>query len=145
MLPLLSQQGVCFVELLVGHETRKGFAAFRRVAFESDRLGYSEVWACDSEGSNCAQLTPYPESRAPHDGRRTANTLPSSIAPRITAKYIFLRWVQVCLDCCPPYRKRTAEDRIGRETESGFTSTPTEVAGRFKYGRSTSTENHQAR
>ena len=60
MLPLLSQQGVCFVELLVGHETRKGFAAFRRVAFESDRLGYSEIWACDSEGSNCAQLTSLP-------------------------------------------------------------------------------------
>jgi Tol biopolymer transport system component len=25
--------------------------------FESDRLGYSEIWACDGDGSNCGQLT----------------------------------------------------------------------------------------
>lgn len=29
----------------------------KRIAFESDRLGYSEIWACDSDGSNCGQLT----------------------------------------------------------------------------------------
>src|SRR5438309_5964747 len=29
----------------------------KRIAFESDRLGYSEIWACDSNGSNCGQLT----------------------------------------------------------------------------------------
>ena len=29
----------------------------RRIAFESDRLGYWEIWACDANGSNCAQLT----------------------------------------------------------------------------------------
>jgi len=29
----------------------------KRVAFESDRLGYSDIWYCDSDGSNCAQLT----------------------------------------------------------------------------------------
>jgi Tol biopolymer transport system component/DNA-binding winged helix-turn-helix (wHTH) protein len=29
----------------------------KRIAFESDRLGYSEIWVCDSDGSNCAQLT----------------------------------------------------------------------------------------
>jgi Tol biopolymer transport system component len=29
----------------------------KRIAFESDRSGYSEIWACDSEGSNCEQLT----------------------------------------------------------------------------------------
>ena len=29
----------------------------RRIVFESDRLGYSEIWACDSDGSNCGQLT----------------------------------------------------------------------------------------
>jgi serine/threonine protein kinase/Tol biopolymer transport system component len=29
----------------------------KRVAFESDRLGYSDIWYCDSNGSNCVQLT----------------------------------------------------------------------------------------
>ena len=29
----------------------------KRIAFESDRLGYPEIWACDSDGSDCGQLT----------------------------------------------------------------------------------------
>jgi len=29
----------------------------KRIVFESDRLGYAEIWACDSDGSNCGQLT----------------------------------------------------------------------------------------
>jgi len=29
----------------------------RRIAFESDRSGYSEIWACDSNGLNCGQLS----------------------------------------------------------------------------------------
>ena len=29
----------------------------KRIAFESDRLGYWEIWACDSDGTHCGQLT----------------------------------------------------------------------------------------
>lgn len=29
----------------------------KKVAFDSDRLGYSDIWVCDSDGSNCAQVT----------------------------------------------------------------------------------------
>jgi Tol biopolymer transport system component/DNA-binding winged helix-turn-helix (wHTH) protein len=29
----------------------------KKITFESDRLGYSDIWYCDSDGSNCAQLT----------------------------------------------------------------------------------------
>jgi len=29
----------------------------KKIAFESDRLGYADIWACDSDGSNCQQLT----------------------------------------------------------------------------------------
>jgi Tol biopolymer transport system component/DNA-binding winged helix-turn-helix (wHTH) protein len=29
----------------------------RKIAFESDRLGYQDIWICDSDGSNCGQLT----------------------------------------------------------------------------------------
>ncbi|PYX32202.1 MAG: hypothetical protein DMG77_03995 [Acidobacteria bacterium] len=29
----------------------------KRIAFESARFGYPEIWACDSDGSNCGQLT----------------------------------------------------------------------------------------
>ena len=29
----------------------------KRIAFESDRLGYQDIWICDSNGSNCGQLT----------------------------------------------------------------------------------------
>src|SRR5580698_5159076 len=28
-----------------------------KIAFESDRMGYSDIWMCDSNGSNCVQLT----------------------------------------------------------------------------------------
>ena len=28
-----------------------------RIAFESDRSGYSEIWTCDRNGSNCSQLS----------------------------------------------------------------------------------------
>jgi Tol biopolymer transport system component len=29
----------------------------KRIAFESDRLGYWEIWVCDNNGENCEQLT----------------------------------------------------------------------------------------
>ena len=29
----------------------------KKIALESDRLGYSDIWYCDSDGSNCAQLS----------------------------------------------------------------------------------------
>jgi serine/threonine protein kinase len=29
----------------------------KRIAFESDRSGYAEIWTCDSNGANCGQLT----------------------------------------------------------------------------------------
>ena len=29
----------------------------KKIAFESDRMGYSDLWMCDSDGSNCSQLT----------------------------------------------------------------------------------------
>lgn len=29
----------------------------KEVVFESDRLGYSDIWYCDRDGSNCTQLT----------------------------------------------------------------------------------------
>jgi Tol biopolymer transport system component/DNA-binding winged helix-turn-helix (wHTH) protein len=29
----------------------------KKIAFESDRMGYKDIWMCDSEGSNCVQLT----------------------------------------------------------------------------------------
>jgi Tol biopolymer transport system component len=29
----------------------------KKIAFESDRLGYSDIWQCEIDGSNCVQLT----------------------------------------------------------------------------------------
>ena len=29
----------------------------RKIAFESDRLGYSDIWVCGSDGSSCEQVT----------------------------------------------------------------------------------------
>jgi len=29
----------------------------KKIAFESDRLGYSDIWYCDNDGSDCTQLT----------------------------------------------------------------------------------------
>ncbi len=29
----------------------------KKIAFESNRMGYGDIWVCDSNGSNCSQLT----------------------------------------------------------------------------------------
>jgi Tol biopolymer transport system component len=29
----------------------------KKIVFDSNRLGYSDIWYCDSDGSNCAQVT----------------------------------------------------------------------------------------
>lgn len=29
----------------------------KKVAFDSDRLGYEDIWVCDSDGTNCGQVT----------------------------------------------------------------------------------------
>jgi Tol biopolymer transport system component len=29
----------------------------KKIAFESNRMGYADIWVCDSDGSNCSQLT----------------------------------------------------------------------------------------
>jgi Tol biopolymer transport system component/DNA-binding winged helix-turn-helix (wHTH) protein len=29
----------------------------KKIAFDSDRMGHSDIWMCDSDGSNCSQLT----------------------------------------------------------------------------------------
>jgi Tol biopolymer transport system component/DNA-binding winged helix-turn-helix (wHTH) protein len=41
-----------------GRKLRPNFSSDgKRIAFESDRLGTMEIWACDSNGRNCEQLT----------------------------------------------------------------------------------------
>jgi len=41
-----------------GSRTRPHFSPDgKRIVFESNRLGYAEIWACNSDGSNCVQLT----------------------------------------------------------------------------------------
>jgi Tol biopolymer transport system component len=41
-----------------GYSRRPNISADgKKVAFESDRLGYSEIYSCESDGSNCTQLT----------------------------------------------------------------------------------------
>jgi Tol biopolymer transport system component/DNA-binding winged helix-turn-helix (wHTH) protein len=59
----------------------------KRIAFESDRSGYSEIWTCDSDGSNCGQLTSLKGSaRTAHwspDGRQIAFEFYSGEQPNI--------------------------------------------------------------
>jgi Tol biopolymer transport system component len=57
-----------------GRKLRPSFSPDgRRITFESDRLGAMEIWACDSDGRNCAQLTSlHGTAGSPHwspDGR----------------------------------------------------------------------------
>ncbi len=41
-----------------GHNWRPDFSPDgKRIVFESSRSGYAEIWACDSDGTNCGQLT----------------------------------------------------------------------------------------
>src|SRR5215510_6251481 len=57
-----------------GRKLRPSFSPDgKRIAFESDRLGSMEIWACDSDGRNCAQLSSlHGTAGSPHwspDGR----------------------------------------------------------------------------
>jgi Tol biopolymer transport system component len=36
----------------------------KKIAFESNRMGYENIWMCDSDGSNCSQLTDRPGTSA---------------------------------------------------------------------------------
>ena len=48
--PLITSRGMI--------NTRPNFSPDgKKVVFESDRLGFSDIWYCDSDGSNCTQLT----------------------------------------------------------------------------------------
>jgi Tol biopolymer transport system component/DNA-binding winged helix-turn-helix (wHTH) protein len=48
----------------------------KKIAFESDRMGYENIWICDSDGSNCSQVTDRPgrsaTARWSPDGRHLA-------------------------------------------------------------------------
>jgi Tol biopolymer transport system component len=44
--------------IVIGSSARPHFSPDgQRIVFESNRLGHAEIWACDSEGSNCGKLT----------------------------------------------------------------------------------------
>jgi len=75
----------------------------------------------------------------PRVGRRDGHYIAFEFRPKEHSEYIFSRWVEACRGCWPPYQERITEGPIGREMESGFISTLTEVAGRFNYGRYNST------
>jgi Tol biopolymer transport system component/DNA-binding winged helix-turn-helix (wHTH) protein len=67
--PLITARGMV--------NTRPNFSPDgKKVVFESDRLGFSDIWYCDSDGSNCAQLTSLHgtagTARWSPDGRRIA-------------------------------------------------------------------------
>ncbi len=48
--PLITARGMI--------NTRPNFSPDgKRVVFESDRMGFSDIWYCDSDGTNCTQLT----------------------------------------------------------------------------------------
>jgi Tol biopolymer transport system component/DNA-binding winged helix-turn-helix (wHTH) protein len=56
--PKHSQGSPAIVISEKGASTRPQFSPDgKRIAFESDRLGYSEIWACNSDGTHCGQLT----------------------------------------------------------------------------------------
>jgi len=46
-----------FISEKGGHSRPHFSSDGKRIVFDSDRLGYAEIWACDSDGSNCGQLT----------------------------------------------------------------------------------------
>ena len=43
-----------------GHNLRPNFSPDgEKIVFDSDRLGYSDIWSCERDGSNCAQVTSF--------------------------------------------------------------------------------------
>jgi hypothetical protein len=69
----------------------------------------------------------------------------SSFDPSNTAKYMLRRLEGARLGFWKPSPDPITVDPIGREMESGFISTLTEVAGHFNYGRYNSTEDPLSR
>jgi Tol biopolymer transport system component len=94
----------------------------KRIAFESDRLGSMEIWSCDSNGINCAQLTSL------HGTAGTAHWSPDgqSIAfefhPGEHAEIYVVDEGGGAPRKIPPCRARTTSLPAGRGTAGGFTS-----------------------
>jgi len=86
-------QGIEFVsfseQLDTKHSSRQDglYGPGKRIAFESDRLGYWEIWVCNTIGENCEQLTSL------HGTAGT--TSPSSSIPQGTATFMLSKYPKV--------------------------------------------------
>jgi DNA-binding winged helix-turn-helix (wHTH) protein len=58
----------------------------KRIAFEANRSGYNELWACDNDGANCGQLTSLRGTAGAPRCRRTEKRLRLSFGRRDIAR-----------------------------------------------------------
>ena len=106
-----------------------------RIAFESDRSGYPEIWTCDSNGSNCGQLTSLRKVAERRVGPPTATTLPLSLMPENTVRFMWSTSRVAALASYPLFPARTTLRPIGRVMDSGSISLPITKADALTYGR----------
>ena len=117
----------------------------KRITFESDRLGYSEIWACDSDGSNCGQLTSLRGTAGAARWSPDGHYIAFEFHPKEHSEIYVVEVPGGLPRLVATFPDADNGDPVGREMESGFISTPTEEADPFSYGRYHSTEDPLSR
>ncbi len=75
----------------------------KKIAFESDRLGYSDIWYCDGDGSNCAQVTSLHGTLEPRGGRRTGITLHLNFNPNTFTRFTSSKYLVAAPSLVPTF------------------------------------------
>jgi len=117
----------------------------KKVALESDRLGYSDIWYCEANGSNCVQLP------SMHGVSGTARWSPDG--HHISFESRFQRYYDIYaskyrganLALCLPSSEPITGPPIGHGTDSGFASIPPAKENATSYGRYRSKEGRRSR
>lgn len=105
------------------------------MVFESDRLGFSDIWSCEIDRSDCTQLS------SSHGMSGTARWSPDGhyvVSESVSRGYYEVYLVEVPgvanLDLCPLSPEPITALPTGRETGSGFTFVLPTKRGRYNSG-----------
>ena len=107
----------------------------KKIAFESNRLGYSDIWECDNDGSNCVQLTSLQGVAGTARWSPDSRNIAFEFAGRGREEVFIMEVPGGRPHLVPTFLEGITARPIGREMDSGSTSILTTKRGPFNYGK----------